>query len=823
MKFLELVIYEFRKVYRSKSFVFFFLSIFLINGALFIYTQYQNNSMLLKHINAYQQLHDKYSDMDIETSYTSIKDMLIRIDVYGDLSTLTTMAKDHELDISDEFERIREQYPALVEEYQNGTMQLITGEIHTDRILVERLYRDIAHVYTYEDYLNIVDEQAEMISDFSIFSKSGTFSKRNIIRTVRDFDPLHGINLPYAKLDAFSAVATFPMTDIFMLFGLFIYCVALIVREKDREIFPLLKSCKYGGASLIGAKLFFLGVNSILMVLLLYFTNYAIAATLYGPSDMGAPIQCSILFKQCTILINLWQFICAAILIKAASIFLIGLIFITLIMAIRSTILSYAAISVLLAVEYAAWSLIGVSSWANHLKFINIFSMLDASGLFANYVNLNFFGYPFSVMRLIFYLLPSLSLLGCWYVMTTYLKGSQFTLPLLERLVDLIRRRISYISLHSSLFFHELYKAMVTHKGAIILLALAVFTIHRASNTFVLFPRDVQVYKSYLQDWEGELTSETIEKVQEEQAFFDTIGQRMAELSESKAAGNISESECEGSINKLLMYQDKQEGFYRVYEQVMYLEAIHVATGIRVWLLDTIGYNRLFSINSKTEEVTNILLILMILSLLISPTYAYDNQKKLGNVINSCRRGSGNLAIIKIMSATLLALISMIIVNGTELWMIERLYGLPGLMAPIQSIEAFGGVPFNVSILEYILLVNAIRFIGILAMALLIIIVSRYSNSIAAASAISLAVTCIPALLYLFGFKYTFWTRLLSVLSGNALFINIDSYGFVHSIMYIAVNILVLAVEIFLLVYGNRFREKLHIWRVKAVQNGIPI
>lgn len=282
MKFLELVIYEFRKVYRSKSFVFLFLSIFLINGALFIYTQYQNNSMLLKHINAYQQLHDKYSDMDIETSYTSIKDMLIRIDVYGDLSMLTTMAKDHELDISDEFERIREQYPALVEEYQNGTMQLITGEIHTDRILVERLYRDIAHVYTYEDYLNIVDEQAEMISDFSIFSKSGTFSKRNIIRTVRDFDPLHGINLPYAKLDAFSAVATFPMTDIFMLFGLFIYCVALIVREKDREIFPLLKSCKYGGASLIGAKLFFLGVNSILMVLLLYFTNYAIAATLYA-------------------------------------------------------------------------------------------------------------------------------------------------------------------------------------------------------------------------------------------------------------------------------------------------------------------------------------------------------------------------------------------------------------------------------------------------------------------------------------------------------------------------------------------------------------
>ena len=36
---------------------------------------------------------------------------------------------------------------------------------------------------------------------------------------------------------------------------------------------------------------------------------------------------------------------------QAASIFLIGLIFITLIMAMRSTILSYAAISVLLAVN----------------------------------------------------------------------------------------------------------------------------------------------------------------------------------------------------------------------------------------------------------------------------------------------------------------------------------------------------------------------------------------------------------------------------------------------------------------------------------------
>ena len=98
-----------------------------------------------------------------------------------------------------------------MEEYQNGTMQLITGEI-PDRILVERLYRDIAHVYTYEDYLNIVDEQAEMISDF-LFSKVELF-QRNIIRTVRDFDP-HGINC-LCQIGCFFSM-TFPMTDIFML------------------------------------------------------------------------------------------------------------------------------------------------------------------------------------------------------------------------------------------------------------------------------------------------------------------------------------------------------------------------------------------------------------------------------------------------------------------------------------------------------------------------------------------------------------------------------------------------------------------------------
>ena len=68
----------------------------------------------------------------------------------------------------------------------------------------------------------------------------------------------------------------------------------------------------------------------------------------------------------------------------------------------------------------------------------------------------------------------------------------------------------------------------------------------------------------------------------------------------------------------------------------MYLEAIHEATGIRSIAIGYHRYNRLF-LNSKTEEVTNILLILMILSLLISPP-TLMTIKKLGNVINSCRR-----------------------------------------------------------------------------------------------------------------------------------------------------------------------------------------
>ena len=127
------------------------------------------------------------------------------------------------MDISDEFERIRGQYPALVEEYQNGTMQR-NKRNHTDRILVE-VVQDIAHVYTYEDYLNIVDEQADDFR-FSIFSKSGTFSKRNIIRTVRDLIHSTVSTCPMPNWMLFSS-GDIPDDRYIMLLACFIYCVAL--------------------------------------------------------------------------------------------------------------------------------------------------------------------------------------------------------------------------------------------------------------------------------------------------------------------------------------------------------------------------------------------------------------------------------------------------------------------------------------------------------------------------------------------------------------------------------------------------------------------
>ena len=131
-------------------------------------------------------------------------------------------------------------------------------------------------------------------------------------------------------------------------------------------------------------------------------------------------------------------FICATILIKLHHI-LIGLIFITLIMVIQYHIILRRYIC---SLGCGICSM--ESDWCKFLgkpsKVYKYFLMLDASGLLQ--VNLNSL---VSQLCAIFYLLPSPSLIGCWYVMTTYLKGSQFTFPYWS--VDFVRRRISYISL----------------------------------------------------------------------------------------------------------------------------------------------------------------------------------------------------------------------------------------------------------------------------------------------------------------------------------------------------------------------------------------
>ena len=105
-------------------------------------------------------------------------------------------------------------------------------------------------------------------------------------------------------------------------------------------------------------------------------------------------------------------------------------------------------------------------------------------------------------------------------------------------------------------------------------MALAAQSIEHLTPLYC-FP-EMSKYIRAIWDWEINKNHRKVRKNRP----FDTLGQRISYLNLKLLATYPNQNE--GSINKLLMYQDKQEGFYRVYEQVMYLEAIHEATGIRV-------------------------------------------------------------------------------------------------------------------------------------------------------------------------------------------------------------------------------------------------
>ena len=128
-------------------------------------------------------------------------------------------------------------------------------------------------------------------------------------------------------------------------------------------------------------------------------------------------------------------------------------------------------------------------------------------------------------------------------------------------------------------------------------------------------------------------------------------------------------------------------------------------------------------------------------------------------------RGRNYIFRKKTAVASIVAVFIWLVTGATDFYGVSVNYNLENLTAPVKSLMFFKELPFQVSIMTYLILVYLIKLVMVLCVAYIICFIStvtRYEVCIA----VSTSVLVVPSLLYSLGieiFKYLSLSILVSV------------------------------------------------------------
>lgn len=244
----------------------------------------------------------------------------------------------------------------------------------------------------YEEFRENINSQADRLLTVSIFGITDSFSKENILKTVKDYDALGKVTLsddttPFAK-----SVSGYTAINIFIALAAIVITYAVYGSEDVKSEKSLALSTTGGRKYLIKIKMLTTIIWTVIIAVIMMASVFIMAAIKYGISDLSASIQSLQYFQLCTAAISIGGFLIRFCLIK-----LLGAVVLSVLLSFIFTLFDNAGIAgivsaLIVGAEYIAYTVLETSSPFACVKFLNVFSVLDSGNWYSYYLNLKMFG-----------------------------------------------------------------------------------------------------------------------------------------------------------------------------------------------------------------------------------------------------------------------------------------------------------------------------------------------------------------------------------------------------------------------------------------------
>lgn len=181
--------------------------------------------------------------------YTDTNNPIVRPQSYKE-----TFTQIESMPASKRADYIKNRYHAVCQN-ENDTNTASNSIPEESYFLFSELYAQLEQIENYPEYLKDIQNRADNAGIISIFSHKDSFSVRNAKKTSEAFRPLENNTLEFTNTTAFAEAVDFLASDFFLIALLFYITIILVIQEKEKGLFALLKPLSYGRSHLICTKI----------------------------------------------------------------------------------------------------------------------------------------------------------------------------------------------------------------------------------------------------------------------------------------------------------------------------------------------------------------------------------------------------------------------------------------------------------------------------------------------------------------------------------------------------------------------------------------
>ncbi len=652
----------------------------------------------------------------------------------------------------------------------------------SDALLFSLVHGAIDQSEGYPARLEKVTDAAK--SNLDEFRRMGvsesSFSWKYQTEVIRRYEAMRGtvkIGIEYVR--GWGGYFDYRLGDVFVFLLLILAGSVIFPQEKQAGFLPVLRVSKRGRGETAAAKIALMLCLTVLFTLLFVGTSFAVFGMRVGYSSPENALQALPSFTYSPYRITVGQYFTVTVLVKLLTFSVFSMLMLALSNLTRHPVLNYLGGLGLFGVNLLL-SKLDASHAAAHL---NLVTAASVNSIFTRYRAANLFGACAGYVPVMIVLFVLLILGGAVGAILGHVRGGEAVrIGWLDSIVSAVltvftkarggilrlrlgnaRRERTY---SLSLFRAEVFKTLVSSRMLLLLLILLLAKGLYSARLYEAKPSYADaVYKEYMTALEGPLTPEKSAWIAGERTRLNELLAKKDVMQEKYLREEISLPEYREYLSEYSSAEARSDLFRTIEAHEAYLAARNSG-----WFLYDTGWRRLFSGDADLFLYTAVLLLLT--GSFAGEFVSRSSAGSFAQILRATKRGREETFRAKLVSSGVIAVVLALLSCVTDFVFLAQNYSLPSPTAPLGSVELFGAYAGGMSLAGYAALFTALRVLGSLMMAMLVCALSELLSRYLPVLGSAVALTLLPALFAVFGWRAAERVSFLSLLAGTPLFLD---------------------------------------------------